>query len=254
MEQEERLKMAYIAGMIDGDGAIYTKYYKECVTPCVQIALSYEPLIKFCLKNFAGTISKSRKLFRWQLRKKKQCSDFLNSIVEFLVEKKELAFAALNGNSDEVKRLNKITDQQMINHDFSKKNPEEVWAYIAGFIDADGHIAIKKRFRDSEKKKRYYPDYSLEVGCGGTDFRATSFIAQFSKMGSLKMRPHKFCVNEKRLDFRIIKCNEIKTLLKNCFDFLIIKKSNAKVALEYIEGYQAKGGGDCRKISEEQLN
>lgn len=250
---EERIKMAYTAGMIDGDGAIYLQTKKNWSVPVIQIAVSSLDLVKYLFDNFGGTISKSRNLPCWALRKKKESIDFLKKISHFLVEKQGIALSALEGKVKETMRLNKWTCQEEHEQNLGFKSDEEIWAYIAGFIDADGHITIKKRNRDSIEKKRCYPDYSLEIGCGGTDFRSTSFIAKFFGKGSLKLRPHRLCVNGKRLDFRVTKHEEVKQFLSKCLPFLIIKKTNAEIALQYIDGYFAKMGGNDRSIDESQI-
>ena len=113
-EVEESKIMAYAAGVIDGDGAIYIQKKNQYWLPIVQIAVSCNDLIMFFLNSFGGTISKSRNLPRWHLRKKKECSEFLQKISKFLVEKREIALAAIKGDFDEVKRLNKWTCQESV--------------------------------------------------------------------------------------------------------------------------------------------
>jgi len=256
MEQEvgEREKMAYAAGIIDSDGAIYIQKNKRSLgTPCVSVAVSCIELVNLLFMNFGGLIRKTRNLPMWILRKNSDVSTFLKNVKQFLVEKQEIAEAVLERNYEKCCELNKWTCQERIERKLDFQNDNEIWSYIAGFIDGDGHITIKKRNRDNDQKKRYYADYSLEIGCGGTDFRSTQFIADFFKKGSLKVRPHKLCVSGQRLDFRIRKPEEVKEFLNGILPFLIIKKNNALIALEYIEGYKANIGGNDRSIPEEQI-
>jgi hypothetical protein len=256
MEQEvgDRTKMAYAAGLIDSDGAIYIQKNKRGRgTPCVSVAVSCFEVINNLFMDFGGLVRKSRNLPKWILRKNSDVFNFLNKIKEFLVEKQEIAESVLERDYVKCRELNKWTCQEKIERKLNFTSINEIWAYIAGFIDGDGHITIKKRNRDNDIKKRHHPDYSLEVGCGGTDFRATQFIADFFEKGSLKVRPHNFCVNGIRLDYKIRRPEEVKEFLEGIFSFLTIKKSNALIALEYIKGYKAVMGGNDRSIPEEQI-
>jgi hypothetical protein len=250
---EESILMAYAAGIIDGDGSIHLQKKGKYLLPVVSVALSCEKLILFFLNNFGGRVTKSRKLHKWVLSKKKETKEFLRKCLPFMVEKKDLATAVIEGNIEESHRLNKYTHQNLdegMNFIHSEK---EAWAYTAGFMDSDGHITIKKRMRDSEKKKRNYPDYCPEIGCGGTDFRATNFISKLFGKGSIKIRPHKKCVNGKRLDFKVRIHSEIKEFLEKCSPFLVIKNKHSDVLLNYIEKYKAKIGGQLNRMCPEQL-
>lgn len=250
---EERLFMAYLAGMIDGDGALYVqkKGKKGNHVPVITIAVSCEELIMFLLKKLGGTVSMTRNLPRWSLRKRKEVISLLDSLNPYLIEKKEIALAVKELDYDRAQILNKITiqDTKDLNPGFKT---DEAWAYTAGFVDADGHISIKKRLRNEVGvRTRYFPDYELSVGFGGSDFRSTSMIANFFGRGCLKIRPHKRCTNSKRLDFRLRKHLDVKEFVEGCLPYLLVKKENAEVILEYINGYSVQVGS--RTISSDQL-
>lgn len=248
LEKESRIKMAYLAGVIDGDGSIHMH---EGI-PHLSIAKSCQNLMMFLLNNFGGNISKTRNLPKWSVRNK-NVYDLLNNVKNFLIEKRKLVKAALDNDEEKVRELNQFTDQSFaLPRDYFSSD-EERWAYIAGYIDTDGHITLKKRNRDSDLKKRCYSDYYLEIGCGGTDFRSANFIHSFLKYGSFKVRPHKRCVNNQRLDLRIMKRENIVHFLENCTPYLVVKKENALIAKSYLDGYKAVMGGNDRTIPEEQM-
>lgn len=249
LEKDNRIKMAYLAGVIDGDAGIYIS---DNIIH-IQIAKSCEKLMMFLLTNFGGIIGKSRDLPQWALCRKKESEQLLFNVKDFLIEKRKLVIAALKYDKEKVRELNSFTDQSLKLVVDKFQSDEERWAYTAGFIDTDGHITLKKRNRNSEAKKRCYSDYYLEIGCGGTDFRSTHFIHNFLGFGSLKIRPHKRCVNNQRSDLRFIKRDHIIHILDKCLPYLIVKKENALVAKSYLNGYESKMGGNDRTLSPEQI-
>lgn len=105
--------MAYVAGLMDGDGSfsiIKEKPQKEkwnpLYYPCIQLANASEKLIDFLLETFDGRklvrnpyVAKDgghrRINFNWMIKNNPRCKVFISKIINYLVVKKQQAFDIL---------------------------------------------------------------------------------------------------------------------------------------------------------------
>ncbi len=169
MKDKEDLIMAYIAGLIDGDGSISLirekratgfKYY-----PCIQLSNVFEEMVIFLHDTFGGSKkiksrqSHSKKTqYVWNVRGLESCKNVLSKILPFLVLKQRQGQKLLNYISNPTDRnpeterleiqgfnLDSHTSEGSVSKQANKNTDDETfWAYFAGIMDTEGSFSIKK--------------------------------------------------------------------------------------------------------------
>ena len=94
---------AYIAGLLDGDGAIMAcierhkeKKFRFRVRVCVKISQNNDEVLRWCQKTAGfGGVRHNRSLYEWQSHDQKEIRSFLKSITPFLRIKKKQARMAI---------------------------------------------------------------------------------------------------------------------------------------------------------------
>jgi hypothetical protein len=106
MDRVDKVTLAYLAGLFDGDGTVYINkskpYGKYGKSPnhwlIVGIANTYQELIDWLKDNFGGWVKKGSKnrlqVLHWTLSSN-EGSDFLNKILPYLRIKKRQANLAI---------------------------------------------------------------------------------------------------------------------------------------------------------------
>lgn len=169
MKDKEDLIMAYVAGLIDGDGSLSLirenrvngfKYY-----PCIQLSNVFEEMVTFLHDTFGGIKKiKSRQThskktqYVWNVRGLESCKNVLLKILPFLVLKQRQGQKLLNyicnlsDRNPETERLeiqgfnlDSHTSEGSVSKQAKKNTDEETfWAYFAGIMDTEGSFSIKK--------------------------------------------------------------------------------------------------------------
>ena len=289
MEERNKL-MAYIAGLFDGDGSFTLGRKKPAKEGQSYL---YYPLIQFCNKDknsldivkniFGGYISERKEYLNKDGHKRNisyvlkidianSCKPLLESLINFLILKKERAIFLLNfinknpfirGSkklSNEILRdrendyikMKFLNDQRESLYNISLKyarknsNDECFWAYLAGLLDTDGSFSIKKENRSKVKDPVYGPTILLSM----VDSRSIQFIRNNCIFGSIfsvksKSASQGFCYR-----FGIYGKEESVNFIKKCLPYLTIKKQQALILLEFCEKYESCGGP--RGVSDEQ--
>lgn len=281
MEERKKL-MAYIAGLFDGDGSFTLCRRKPAKEGQSHL---YYPLIQFCNKDknsleiikniFGGYISKRKEYlnkdgfkrslsFTLKIDKATLCKPLLQSLVNFLILKKDRAQLLLdfieknpfirgsNKLSEEILKdreadyikMKFLNDQREVRFNISIRNSrvnsknECFWAYLAGLVDTDGSFSIKKENRSKVKSPVYSPSILLSM----IDSRSIQYIRDNCEYGSIfnvksKSASQGFCYR-----FGIYTKNECIDFIKRCLPYLTIKKIQALILLEFCEKYQSCGG------------
>lgn len=100
---KEKEIMAYIAGLMDGDGSFSIIKEKRMrgniFSPCIQLSNVFQGMSKFLYELFGGCIKEKsiqshakKAQYVWNIRGFESCKFFLNKVKEFLILKKERAF------------------------------------------------------------------------------------------------------------------------------------------------------------------
>ena len=111
-------------------------------------------------------------------------------------------------------------------------------AYIAGFIDGEGNLNIRKHPR-SFNGKRYYT-HSIRTVLTNTDLRPIDFI-QGLVGGKRYTRTQHLGVGHQRCYSLALNGAESQKLLKQILPYLIVKKEIADLMLEYPLGWEKQG-------------
>jgi len=129
MKEEE--KMAYVAGLMDGDGSFSIIKEKArgnstspLYYPLIQLAKGSEWLIDYLISNFGGRENvrqpyrakdgKMRKInYAWKIRNREVCQSFIEKIIPYLVIKKERAeyLSTFISEDKTIPGSNKVSDE-----------------------------------------------------------------------------------------------------------------------------------------------
>lgn len=103
-------------------------------------------------------------------------------------------------------------------------------AYLAGFLDADGHITIGKRHR-----KDALPHHWLKVGIAQANEEFLLKLQSKVGLGNIYLNTKRKSSHHKDLYEWSITGRKAILFLGEIIDFLILKRSQAEIALEFGE-------------------
>jgi hypothetical protein len=273
MNKENR-KMAYIAGIFDGDGSFSIGKLKTKANPIyfplLQFVNCKKEIIDFLRSQLGGNVvtckpiikkdgSLGNIVYRWRIRSSRNVLLVLNALIPFLRIKKDRAelllefinkFPFIPGIKQQRERivdkesyylkmihLNDWTSlDNTVTTLLSKDNTENdiFWSYIAGLIDTDGSLSIKKQMQNKGThviNPRYVPVISISM----TDTRALNYLRQNCNLGKLYIPKNKSCSNGFHYQYGIYSKKDCSIFLKKIIPFLVGKKNNAKVLLNFCE-------------------
>ena len=140
-QTHKKLKLAYIAGFIDGDGCIHSNLKSRPHSAILVAVTDFEP-VQFIAKHFNKNMHKRLENSPYKVKPRyfTKCSGIaviphLKSLLPFLMEKRNNAFKIL-------KQYDAYENFPYLQH-----SREEFFAWLAGFSEAEGHFAIRKRKR-----------------------------------------------------------------------------------------------------------
>ena len=138
-QTHKELKLSYIAGFIDGDGCIHASLKRRSDSGIVVGITDFEP-VQFIAKHFNKNVTKrlENSPFKIKPRYFTKCSGIsviphLKSLLPFLMEKRNNAFKIL-------KQYDAYENFPYLQH-----SREEFFSWLAGFSEAEGHFAVRKR-------------------------------------------------------------------------------------------------------------
>lgn len=268
MTKEE--KMAYAAGLIDGDGSLSLVKHQEKSSrsplyyPSIQFAKSRGILSRFLKETFGGNLCCSRgsnknlMMYRWKIERCPRCMPFLNGIAKYLQNKSEQGKLLLNYMEKNCSiRLHRLTDDILIEREavyvkMKKLNSRRdissrlttinlrtkdkciyFWCYLAGLLDTDGSFSVKR-----EKGKGYSPVLLLSL----VNSKALNFIEKHCKKGSF------FVIKNEKLKqgfyyrWGIYTKRDAIYVIKRVLPFLRHKKKSAEILLYFCENFIAQHG------------
>tara|TARA_R100000963_G_scaffold4724_1_gene3567 strand:+ start:424 stop:1251 length:828 start_codon:yes stop_codon:yes gene_type:complete len=147
-QTHKKLKLAYIAGFIDGDGCIHTSLIRRNDSGISVGITDFEP-VQFIAKYFNKNVTKrlENSPFKVKPRYFTSCKGItiiphLKSLLPFLMEKRNNAFKIL-------KQYNAYENFPYLQH-----SREEFFAWLAGFSEAEGHFGTRKRKTSLNHKRK----------------------------------------------------------------------------------------------------
>lgn len=116
-------------------------------------------------------------------------------------------------------------------------------SYTAGVIDSDGCITIKKRFETRKNKGKgrvYYALFIVVAQCGGDD-EPPPVISLLHRAygGSMQCRKHPG--NRRTMWHLEVSTMAAEKMLRSVFPYLVGKRRQAEIALEYRETAMGRG-------------
>lgn len=266
-------KMAYVAGIIDGDGSLSLIKKRESKSasftyyPLVQLSKSTPVFSELLQEEFGGSVCcvdrtlnshRTKKEYRWKLEKSARCLPFLKSISPNLKNKAKQAFELIDYiEKNQFVRGKRLSDDDKINRDQkwlliknlnsnrdvasrlmntsvrSSKTSSLFWPYFSGLLDTDGSFSIKREMNGS---------YSPVLLLSSVNSNSINFIEKNCKNGSF------FLVKAPKLKqkfyyrFGAYTKQDVCFILENVIPYLCHKKNAAIILKEFCEGYVAQGG------------
>lgn len=261
MKDKEDLIMAYVAGLIDGDGSISLiresrasgfKYY-----PCIQLSNVFEGMIDFLYQLFGGckkiksTQPHAKKTqYVWNIRGLESCSKFLEKVLPFLVLKKKQAKVLLDYVRDpksynvdaEKMKIQSLNNESLVAYGSVSKQADQntvdecFWAYFSGILETEGSFSIRKN-KPSWGCINY--KYNPLIQLSMASFEAMNFIRQNICVGSVCFPKAKTAQRGHTYKYLFGSIGDCVEVIKKIFPYLIFKKDVALELLNFCRNYTA---------------
>lgn len=272
-DPEEKEMMAYIAGLIDGDGHIGMRSRQEGHVPLVQLHNSVRQMPEYLKKIFGGTLASdkpkkegNRIIWKWMLQGREGCRNCLNRIVPYLVLKQDSAREVLEFLENPVAGRDYYSSCKDLNlarklDDFSEKPLNRTpnhdpffWAYVAGLMDTDGSFSIERSVRKPAPGNRQKNDlikYRPKILLTMVGERSIRHILSNIEYGSSSVVRAKTALRGSALRMSISARSEAIEFLKRCIPFLQTKSIQAIKLLNFCRHYAPTNG--MARIAEEEI-
>lgn len=267
---DKELQLAYVAGALDGDGSfslmkkIENKNNSPLYFPMIQLANADESLVDLFINNFGGNKrtrlsyhakngSVKKVSYQWKLEKRAKCLPFLETVISYLVVKKERAeflrdFILDNPFKRGSNRLDnsilflreksyikmrQYNDIPCINGELlsiakrNDNNDKLFWSYLGGLMDTDGSFSLKR------EKTNTNPKYTPVISLSMTDCKAIYYIMNNFIGGNLIVVKAKTALNGFCYRFSISKRDIAIKFLEQIIPYLRLKQNAAKILLEF---------------------
>jgi hypothetical protein len=272
-DPEEKEIMAYVAGLIDGDGHIGIRRRKEddLHLPLIQLHNSARCILVYLNKLFGGTVvcDKPKKehyriVWKWMLQGKDVCRNFLQKVSPYLVLKQDSAFEMTEFLSNPVqgkdyyqssKAMNFTRKTESYNFEgIARKTSQDpfFWAYLAGIMDTDGSFSIERSVRrageNGQKNDlvKFRPKILLSLVTGN----AIKYILSNCEYGNLHIVKAPTALRGEAFRFSIQSRSDAIEFLKKCIPYLQIKAIQAIKILNFCRNYNPTNG--LARIPEEE--
>lgn len=262
-DPEEKEIMAYVAGLIDGDGHIGMRKGKDGALPLIQFHNSVKQASVYLNNLFGGTVAcdkpkneKYRPIWKWMLQGKVGCKNILEKILPYLVLKHDSGIQMLEFLSNPYAEKNYFQSSKDLNEkrkieSYGFENIERktsdcpyFWAYVAGIMDTDGSFSIERSIRkpgENRQKKdlvKFRPKLILTMVC----VRSIKYILSNCEYGGLSIVKAKTALRGEAFRFSIQSRVETIEFLKKCIPFLQIKAIQAIKILNFCRNYNPTNG------------
>lgn len=270
-DPEEMEIMAYIAGLIDGDGHIGIRKGKNGNLPLIQFHNSVRQSSIYLNNLFGGTVAadkpkkeNARIVWKWMLQGKAGCANFLQKVSGFLILKKDSA-DMLNeflSSPQEGKDYYQISKELNLSRKTEACNFEGIqrkaslcpifWAYVAGIMDTDGSFSIERSTRKAGKHRqkndlvKFRPKLLLSM----VSDRSIKHILSNCVFGGVSVIKAKTALRGSAFRFSIQSRVDTIEFLKKCIPYLQIKAVQAIKILNFCRNYNPTNG--LARIPEEE--
>ena len=270
-DPEEKEIMAYVAGLIDGDGHIGIRKGKEENMPLIQFHNSAKQTSVYLNKLFGGTVAcdkpkkeSDRVIWKWMLQGKEGCKFFLEKVSKFLVLKQDSANMMIEFLSNPLENKNyyqegkdlnlnrKIKSFCFDNIERKTSNCPYFWAYMAGIMDTDGSFSIERAIRKpgQNRQKNEYIKFRPKLLLTMVSEGSIKHILSNCEYGGLSIVKANTALRGSAFRFSIQSRSDAIEFLKKCIPYLQIKASQAIKILNFCRNYNPTNG--LARIPEEE--
>lgn len=272
--ENENIKMAYFAGIMDGDGSFSIIKHKTKASPLYYPFLQFvswkKEVIDFLVSEFGGNVTTTKPctrkdgsqghiMYRWRIRSHDNVAPVLNKLIPFLKIKSERAMALNKFIKDTpFVRGVRLSDESLLYkerayinmvqlNDWSSLDNKltgviansisedpEFWSYLAGLMDTDGSFSVKRQVQNKGTQAKN-PRYLPVISLSSTDTRAINYIRENFPLGKLYIPKNRDCSAGFHYQYGIYTKKECIEFLKRIVPFLKGKKANAEVLLNFCE-------------------
>lgn len=270
-DPEEKEIMAYVAGLIDGDGHIGMRKGKDGDLPLIQFHNSIKQVSVYLNNLFGGTVAcdkpkkeNNRPIWKWMLQGREGCRNFLEKVSPHLVLKKDSSIQMLEFLNFPIEGRNYFQDSKDLNlnrkiESYNFENIERktsncpyFWAYVAGIMDTDGSFSIERHIRKPGQNRqktdlvKFRPKLILTMVCD----RSIKNILSNCEYGGLSIVKAKTALRGSAFRFSIQSRSHAIEFLKRCIPFLQIKAVQAIKILNFCRNYNPTNG--VAKVPEQE--
>ena len=115
-------------------------------------------------------------------------------------------------------------------------------AWLAGFTDADGSIGLKKGFKNEKKAQHsLVPRVTFHNTCIVTLNRVVELLLKFQKSVKTSQRQRAKPTHSSMSNVEVLGMKQCEPLLRMLLPYLITKKLEAQILLEFIERRKSRG-------------
>lgn len=257
---KEEIEMAYMAGILDGDGSFSILKSTNSFHPCIQLSNAYKGMSEYLFDKFEGSkrIKKPQQphykpLYVWSVRGLGSAKNVLDKVIPFLVLKKERAKYMLDFiQKSQIEKLNLIegeranlkmkdynrncllNDSSLCNQTLECSKDHIFWSYVAGIMDTEGSFSIKKEKAHSGSiNMRYNPVIQLTM----VPVDCINYIRKNCSLGSFCIPKAKCTQKGFAYKMLIISKSECISFLNKILPYIRYKKGQVFTLLNFCENY-----------------
>jgi hypothetical protein len=240
--------------------------------PLIQLGSLHSELVKWLKEKFRGIIVcspgkicedgiKRRDFYRWRIEGRERCKKFIENICIYLKVKKGRAEFLLdyilgnpfkrspvplskdicNVRESSYIKMKEFNDSRSYYNLITRKNARYMsedlifWSYLAGLIDTDGSLSIRKNKAQGDDKNYRYSSF---IQLGMNDVRGLNFIKENCPYGRFKILKARTCVTGFTNKWIVQNRENIKEILLKIIPFLKVKKEQAEILLFFCKNYK----------------
>lgn len=285
------IEMAYIAGLMDGDGSftiskLVGRSANPLYYPLCQLSNCIPGMTSFMKERFGGHVVPSKRkmmkngklgseVLTWKLRSGCNVKPFLERVIPYLKIKRERAelilefinnFKFVRGQMLDIETLKnrerdyikmKLLNSEETHFTLSSVRNKTITddplklAYIAGIMETDGSFTIKKQVKNKGTHV-VNPRYSPVISLSMVDMRAIRFIVRHVPQGTLCVPKNSGTSRGLHYQFSIGNRKGCVSFINAIIPYLRSKKENASVVRDFCENISVTRY--CKAgVSEEEL-
>lgn len=259
MKHKEDLIMAYIAGILDGDGSFSLIREKRAhgfsFYPCIQLSNVFEGMVDLLHQTFGGCkkikcpqAHSKKTQYVWNVRGFKSCMVVLEKVNPFLILKRKQGKILLdyiknpkeaNPDSERLK-IQSLNNESLIasgnvaKQSHTNSETQTFWAYFSGILDTEGSFSVRKN-KPSWGCKNY--KYNPLIQLSMASFESMNFIRQNMCLGSVCFPKAKCTQRGHTYKYLFGSVGDCIELIHRILPYILFKKDVALELLNFCKNY-----------------